>query len=267
MACANCSKTLSGIFFKRILNGQNIRLTQIVSRNCSTSDKSTSETSTEETEYETKERILRASLPFVYQHGWTNKAITSGAEKEGLPGVAHGMFPRGGAELVFFFYRECNQQLVKQMKKQTENVEEKPKTGEFIKNSVESRLRMIIPYMEKWPQAMAIQTMPQNAIESWTNLGRLMDEIWFYAGDQSVDFNWYTKRASLAGVYKSTEIYMLQDRSENYENTWQFLDRRLKDLTTFGKVTRNVKQSGTVASEGLYGLGIMAKNMCRMNSR
>lgn len=50
--------------------------------------------------------------------------LNLGAEKEGLPGVAHGMFPRGGAELVFFFYGECNQQLVKQMKIQTENVEE-----------------------------------------------------------------------------------------------------------------------------------------------
>lgn len=66
------------LFYLFSVNGQNIRLTQIVSRNCSTSDQSNSETSTEDTEYETKERILRASLPFVYQHGWTNKAITSG---------------------------------------------------------------------------------------------------------------------------------------------------------------------------------------------
>jgi ubiquinone biosynthesis protein COQ9 len=45
-----------------------------------------------------------------------------GAELEGLPGIAHGMFPRGGAELVFFFYQECNQQLVEHMKKQTESL-------------------------------------------------------------------------------------------------------------------------------------------------
>ena len=43
-----------------------------------------------------------------------------GAEQEGFPGVAHGMFPRGGAELVFFFYRECNKQLAEQMKLQTD---------------------------------------------------------------------------------------------------------------------------------------------------
>ena len=46
------------------------------------------------------------------------------------------------------------------------------------------------------------------------NLQELVDDIWFYAGDRSVDFSWYTKRALLACVYKSTEFYMLQDESE-----------------------------------------------------
>ena len=53
-------------------------------------------------------------------------------------------------------------------------------------------------------------------------------------------FNWYTKRVSLAGVYKSTEVYMLQDSSEDYQDSWEFLDRRLEDLTTIGKFARNV---------------------------
>ena len=53
-------------------------------------------------------------------------------------------------------------------------------------------------------------------------------------------FNWYTKRVSLAGVYKSTEVYMLQDSSEDYQDSWEFLDRRMEDLTTIGKFARNV---------------------------
>ena len=63
----------------------------------------------------------------------------------------------------------------------------KPKTREFIRDAVETRLRMIVPYIDTWPQAMAIQALPQNAVESWTNLANLVDEIWYYAGDRSVD--------------------------------------------------------------------------------
>ena len=47
--------------------------------------------------------------------------------------------------------------------------------------------------------------------------------------------SWYTKRMSLGAVYKATEIYMLQDESDDFEQTWEFLDNRLKDMATFGK--------------------------------
>lgn len=63
----------------------------------------------------------------------------------------------------------------------------KPKSQEFIRDAVEIRLRMILPFIETWPQAMAIQAMPQNAPESLRNLSQLVDDIWFYAGDRSVD--------------------------------------------------------------------------------
>lgn len=39
--------------------------------------------------------------------------------------------------------------------------------------------------------------------------------------------NWYAKRAAIAGIYASTEIYMLNDKSEGFKDTWEFLDRRI----------------------------------------
>jgi ubiquinone biosynthesis protein COQ9 len=56
-------------------------------------------------------------------------------------------------------------------------------------------------------------------------LYRTVDAIWYAAGDTSTDFNFYTKRATLAGVYSSTLLYWLNDRSEGSEATWSFLDR------------------------------------------
>lgn len=43
--------------------------------------------------------------------------------------------------------------------------------------------------------------------------------------------NWYTRRIVLAGIYKTTELYMLQDNSEDHRKTWNFLERRIKDAT------------------------------------
>lgn len=54
-------------------------------------------------------------------------------------------------------------------------------------------------------------------------------------------FNWYTKRVSLAALYKATEVYMVQDKSEDFMNTWNFLDRRMEDLGNVGKLARSVR--------------------------
>ena len=43
------------------------------------------------------------------------KITIAGAEVEGMPGVAHGLFPRGGVELVFYFYNDCNRRLADQL--------------------------------------------------------------------------------------------------------------------------------------------------------
>jgi ubiquinone biosynthesis protein COQ9 len=49
--------------------------------------------------------------------------------------------------------------------------------------------------------------LPENIGSSMKELAMLTDEMWFLAGDRSVDFSWYTKRATLSTVYASTGIY------------------------------------------------------------
>jgi ubiquinone biosynthesis protein COQ9 len=83
-------------------------------------------------------------------------------------------------------------------------------------------------------QALAIMAQPTYVPASIGELAKLADEIWFLAGDQSVDSSWYTKRASLSAIYSATEVYMTQDTSNNYIETEQFLDNRLQDLMKMG---------------------------------
>jgi len=52
--------------------------------------------------------------------------------------------------------------------------------------------------------------------------------------------NWYTKRLTLAAIYKSTELFMIQDKSENFKDTYEFLDNRLSDLGLINKFNANV---------------------------
>lgn len=54
--------------------------------------------------------------------------------------------------------------------------------------------------------------------------------------------NWYTKRASLAAVYTSTELYMTQDVSPNSVDTLGFLQRRLQQAEFVGSGMKQVRK-------------------------
>src|SRR5881392_4319354 len=90
-------------------------------------------------------------------------------------------------------------------------------------------------------RAAAFLTLPQNAPTAMTLLYRTVDRMWYAAGDTSTDFNFYTKRAILAGVYSSTLLYWLNDRSEGGEATWAFLDRRINDVMKFEELKSRVR--------------------------
>ncbi|XP_011863444.1 PREDICTED: ubiquinone biosynthesis protein COQ9, mitochondrial [Vollenhovia emeryi] len=199
------------------------------------SQESIHEETDEEYEKNIKIKILNASLQFVPDMGWSKQAISAGAESIGYPGVIHGLFPNGSAALVFYFYSMCNRDLNQILEKEALAIEANPsnprKTPEqHVCDAVETRLRMVVPYKKTWPQAMAIMSLQPNVLTALANLLTLVDDICYYAGDKSVDINWYTRRMILAGTYKATELYMLQDSSEDHKETWLFLERRIKDI-------------------------------------
>lgn len=137
-------------------------------------------------EEDIKVKILQASLPFVHEMGWSKEALSAGANQIGYPGVIHGMFLKGGADLVHYFQTSSNQKLVEHMIKYQEENKDLP-PGEFVENAVKVRLEMIIPYISKWPQAIAIMSLPPNVPNSLASLLTMVDDICYYAGDRSVD--------------------------------------------------------------------------------
>ncbi|KAJ8965501.1 hypothetical protein NQ314_004089 [Rhamnusium bicolor] len=154
-------------------------------------------------EEDIRNKILAASLAFVSELGWSKEALSAGAESVGYPRITHGMFSRGGSDLVHYFQTSSNLKLVEILKKfQSEHRDKPIPPGEFAERAIQARLKMIIPYINKWPQAIAIMSLPPN-------------------------FNWYIRRIGIAAVYKATELYMIQDKSQKYEATWTFLNRRL----------------------------------------
>ncbi|CAB4001544.1 Ubiquinone biosynthesis COQ9, mitochondrial [Paramuricea clavata] len=208
------------------------------------------------------ERILTAALQFVPEYGWTAQAIVEGAKIEGFSGMAEGMFPREGGDLVLHFINMCNLDLGDYLADNSRTQEEIRKTigqNDFIKNAVEVRLKMIIPYIDSWPQAMSLMAYPSNAVDAFQSVANMTDDIWYHSNDTSTDISWYTKRTSLAAIYGVTELYMVQDKSQEFEDTWMFLDRRFQDIRN----TSSMKQCCDKAGEDIANLACSTLTLVR----
>ena len=97
------------------------------------------------------------------------------------------------------------------------------------------RFQAMLPAREALRSALANLAMPQNALRGAKLGWRSADRMWRLAGDTATDFNHYTKRITLGGVYASTLLVWLDDKSDGLTETRAFLDRRIADVMRFEK--------------------------------
>jgi ubiquinone biosynthesis protein COQ9 len=117
------------------------------------------------------------------------------------------------------------------------------KIRERIRRGVEIRLEQAAPYKEAVREALQILARPQNAPHAARSLWTTADRLWRAAGDTATDFNHYSKRAILSGVYSSTLLYWLQDDSEDFSATRTFLERRIDDVMKIEKVKAEARRA------------------------
>jgi ubiquinone biosynthesis protein COQ9 len=179
-----------------------------------------------------RERLLHAALVHVPFDGWTAAAIRAGARDLGMESaVAGNLFPGGGRELVAFHSRDADRRMLAAL----EGMDlAEMRVRDRVAAAIRTRLEQNAADGEAIRRAVAFLAQPQNGLLALRCLYRTVDAIWHAAGDTATDYNFYTKRLLLAGVYSSTLLYWLNDRSEGKEDTWRFLDHRISDALKLG---------------------------------
>ena len=115
------------------------------------------------------------------------------------------------------------------------------KIREKIRAIVWKRLEIMEPAREAVRRALSILAMPQNVPTGLKMGWRTADVMWRIAGDTSTDYNHYTKRMMLGGVYASTLLVWLDDQTEGWNETGAFLDRRIDDVMKIEKLKADWK--------------------------
>ena len=109
------------------------------------------------------------------------------------------------------------------------------KIRERIRTLVAFRLEAVEHVDEAVRRAMAVMAMPHNAPRSVKLGWRSADIMWRLAADTATDYNHYTKRAILAGIYSATLAVFVNDDSEGKQKTHEFLGRRIDGVMKFEK--------------------------------
>lgn len=173
------------------------------------------------------DRLLDAALPHVPFDGWTEAAFRKAARDAGVErSEARLAFPRGGIDLALAFQRRGDARMAERLR--AEDV-----SGLKFRDRVARAVRLRIEAIgsrEAARRAAALFALPHHAAEGARALWGTADAIWRALDDTSVDLNWYTKRATLSGVYASTLLFWLGDDSLDCQDTWGFLDRRIEDV-------------------------------------
>lgn len=185
-----------------------------------------------------REKILSEALAHVAFDGWHDKTLKAAAEKVGASDAElKAAFPRGVADALLFFSSEADRQA-------SEAIEaadlKSMRVRERVTFAVRQRIEAVMKHKEAARRGAAVFALPQHAIDGATAVYRTVDILWRAVGDTSADFNFYTKRALLSGVYTTTMLYWFADNSDDAEDTWKFLDRRIADVMQIEKVKAQV---------------------------
>jgi ubiquinone biosynthesis protein COQ9 len=186
-----------------------------------------------------RDRLADAVLGEAAFDGWSRAAMTAASGRLGLPpGEADRLFPGGPIQVLTYLSERADRRTVDDMEKEGVAAQ---KMRDRIKAAVRIRLERHSGEREAARRALAVLAVPLNAGLGLRLLYKTVDAMWYAAGDTSADFNFYTKRATLAGVFSSTLLYWLNDRSEGSEATWAFLDRRIDDVMRIEQLKSRVR--------------------------
>ena len=180
-----------------------------------------------------RDRLIQAMLPDVAFDGWSYAALRVAAQPLRMPTAeAEALFSGGAPDLVSGFSRWADRRMLDAYEAAPP---EAMNTAGRVKRALHLRVEVVAPWREAVRRSLSVLAVPPHAVLATRLVYETVDGIWYAAGDTATDFSFYTKRATLAGVYAASVLYWLEDRSEDFADTRGFIDRRLADVAQFGE--------------------------------
>ena len=113
------------------------------------------------------------------------------------------------------------------------------RTHEKIRKIIELHFISIEPHKKALRSILHRGSLLSSPITFTNMLYQTVSHMWYAAGDQSTDYNFYTKRLILSAVYTPTLFYWLE--GNNLEETMKYCDKKLSQVSKVPKLKNQIK--------------------------
>ena len=177
-----------------------------------------------------KSIILQKLKKIVSDEGWSEKVLKqllqNGVEK---------------SDLVTFFQYDYKELLKYSLEELNKSLEKEINKINIINYSLNKRIKKILMLRfnilnndkEFYKKTFYHLLIPSNNKIMKSSLYKSVDTMWYLAGDNSTDFNFYTKRLILAVIYVNALFVLF---NKNFDEVESNIDRNLKKISIIPKI-------------------------------
>ena len=179
-----------------------------------------------------RNKFLQYAKPYIVRGGWSDEVLNKVVKSTNFNiDEVNILFPNGYKDLIEIYLEEINKKMTIQSNK-TEMI--RLRTHERIKKLLIIRLNIFHKEKQLISKTFYHLLLPFNYSLSFKNLYKTVDQIWYLAGDNSTDFNFYSKRGILASIYTNVMFHFLNNK--NLDDTIIFLDKQIKQVSKITKI-------------------------------
>ncbi len=191
-----------------------------------------------------KDRIVQDFLPDIVFDGWCWRALEKNAAAGGTgTDLLYGLFPRKMDDVLDHYADMIDRAMMDQLA--ATNIAPL-RIRDRIKTALMVRFAIIEQDRDAELLAGRYWSVPSRAGHAAQIIWRTADRIWLWAGDESHDYNFYTKRGLLSGVVTASWLAwadgLAADPEQNTRDDLEsFIDRRIENVMKLGRFVGRIK--------------------------
>ena len=213
---------------------------------------------------ETRKKVLTEFLIIVDFDGWNEDSLSKAIKNCDIDEKFKNLiFEEGCLDLAKFYIEEQNLKSARIIAETSDFSQKKirPKIRDQIRKFLYARfeveknnkiiLQRLVNFYLNPKNFTSIKYGPKPLLNSFKSCYKIADFIWCEIGDNSTDFNFYTKRATLAKIILRSLFIFLKDDSNDFEKTKKFIDFEIEKVMKFEKYKFQAKKAGAKVKEAI----------------